>query len=476
MMSGFWTLAAFAVLTLVVVRWHLRRTGDDSAGNCPSCGHKISRGATHCPACDVPLQVFEVAGAKHAEPAAAPASDNGDLHAIVRADTCVGCGACVPACPEAGAIRLENKLAIVDRQLCKAHGKCVEVCPVGGIVMGTGDMVHRVIVPDVRSNFETAMRGVYIVGELGGRGLIKNAINEGRVVIEGIARELRRDRVKHDCLDVVIVGSGPAGLSCALTARRQGLKALVLEQGTVSDSIRKYPRKKLLLAEPLGIPLYGDLWVADASKETLLSVWEAMIAEHELDIRPHSRVTAVARRSGTLVVEGDGFSHASRRVVLAMGRRGTPRRLGVPGEELDKVYYDIVEMEQFAGRRVLVVGGGDSAIESCVGLANQPGTEVSLSYRRESFDRAKPRNVAKLRAVVEQGRAQILLKSQVTRIAPEHVELRIEDRAYRLENDDVVVRIGGEPPSRFLESLGIRMVTKEIPLVEAKAGVADATT
>jgi thioredoxin reductase len=263
-------------------------------------------------------------------------------------------------------------------------------------------------------------------------------------------------------------------LSAALTARREKLSVVVLEQGTISDSIRKYPRKKLLLAEPLGIPLYGELWVADAAKETLLSVWEATIAEQQLDIRPHSRVEWIERQAGDrLSVSGEGFSLMARRVVLAMGRRGTPRRLGVPGEDLDKVYYDIVEMEQFAGRRVLVVGGGDSAIESFVGLANQPGTEVTLSYRRDSFDRAKPRNIEHLQEVVEQGRGRLLLQSQVLRIDPDSVDLERESQTTRLPNDEVIIRIGGEAPTRFLESLGIHMVTKEIPLVEAKAGVGD---
>jgi thioredoxin reductase/Pyruvate/2-oxoacid:ferredoxin oxidoreductase delta subunit len=479
MTSGLLTVAGFVVMTLLVVIWHLRRNAGEGTTRCPACGGNVPAGAAHCPGCDVPLQVFEVASARPVRSQAAETSAVADEapHAIVRADSCVGCGTCVAACPEDGAIRLENKLAIVERERCKGHGTCVEACPVGGIVLGTGDMVHRVTVPDVRDNFHTALRGVYIVGELGGRGLIKNAINEGRVAVEGIARELSRQgphRQVEGVADLVIVGSGPAGLSAALTARREKLHAVVLEQGTISDSIRKYPRRKLLLAEPVGIPLYGDLWVADATKETLLSVWEATIAEQQLDIRPHCRVERIERRHGDLLhVSGDGFAVVARRVVLAMGRRGTPRRLGVPGEDLDKVYYDIVEMEQFAKRRVLVVGGGDSAIESFVGLTNQPDTEVSLSYRRERFDRVKPRNMTHLQQVVEQGRGRVLLQSQVVRIEPESVDLDMQGKIFRLPNDDVIVRIGGEPPTRFLESLGIHMVTKEIPLVEAKAGVGD---
>lgn len=480
MMSGPLTFVGFVVLTLLVVIWHLRRNAGDGSTRCPACGGNVPAGAAHCPDCDVPLQIFEVASAKRVQLQVAEArSSNEAQHAVVRADSCVGCGTCVAACPEDGAIRLENKLAIVDRDLCKGHGTCVEACPVGGIVLGSGDMVHRVVVPDVRPDFQTALRGVYIVGELGGRGLIKNAINEGRVAVEGIARELRRQGMRHhddDVVDLVVVGSGPAGLSAALTARREKLRSVILEQGTISDSIRKYPRKKLLLAEPVGIPLYGYLWVADSTKETLLSVWEATIAEQHLDIRSHCRVERIERCSGdVLKVSGEGFSVKARRVVLAMGRRGTPRRLGVPGEDLDKVYYDIVEMEQFARRRVLVVGGGDSAIESFVGLCNQPDTEVTLSYRRDHFERAKPRNIAHLQQVTEEGRGRLLLSSQVVRIDPHSVDLEVQGESIRLPNDDVIVRIGGEPPTRFLESLGIHMVTKEIPLVEAKAGVGDAT-
>jgi len=478
MMSSWLTTIVFAAVTLLVVIWHVRRTTGDGPSRCPACDSPVAPGAAHCPACDVPQQIFEITTAKRAEPETEAKStrDTDQLHAIVRADCCVGCGACVPVCPEAGAIRVENKIAIVDSDLCKGHGDCVEACPVGGILLGSGDMVHRVTVPDVQLDFQTRVPGVYIIGELGGRGLIKNAINEGRVAVEFIARELKEE---GDCghslrvVDVAIVGSGPAGLSAALTAKREGLTSIIFEQGTVSDSIRKYPRHKLLLAEPLGVPLYGELWVADATKETLLSVWEATIADHDLDIRANSRVQDIARHGGLLEVRGDGFVGKARRVILALGRRGTPRRLGVPGEELNKVFYDIVEMEQFAGRRVLVVGGGDSAIESCVGLSNQPGTEVTLSYRRDNFDRAKERNVSKLKSATEAGQIRVLLQSQITQIDPDQVTLDVAGQPCSFPNDDVIIRVGGEPPTRFLESIGVSMVTKEIPIVEAQAGVAD---
>ncbi len=469
------TAIGFVLVTIVLVVRHVRRSAS-APPRCPACASEVAPGALRCPRCDVPLQAFEIAGAQTADPEAESetAGEEGRLHAVVRADVCVGCAACIPVCPESGALRMEGKLAVVDVDRCTGHAKCVDACPVGGIVMGTGDDVHRVTVPDVGTDFQTNVPGVYLAGELGGRGLIKNAINEGRIAVQAIARSLAgedRPSASADALDLAIVGSGPAGLSAALSAKREGLRFAVLEQGTLADSIRKYPRHKLLLAEPVGVPLYGELWVADASKETLLSVWEAMIAEEELDIRYGCRVESVRPGDGTLEVAGDGFVVSARRVLLANGRRGTPRRLGVPGEDRERVFYDVAEMAEFRERRVLVVGGGDSALESAIGAAEQPGAEVTLSYRAAEFSRAKERNVRKLEEAEAAGRLRVYRSSQVQSILPDRVVLATCHGDVELPNDDVIVRIGGEPPTRFLEKVGVRSVTKQIPLAEASAGV-----
>jgi thioredoxin reductase len=467
------TIALAVGVTALAVRAHLRRSARtaESAG-CPHCGYTLDSAVTRCPRCAVPQQIFEIARARVVDSAAraAPGKDKsapGKLHAAIRADLCVGCGACVPVCPEPGAIELRGKLAVVDRDRCTGHARCVEVCPVGGIFMTEGAMVQRMDVPDVGSDFQSNVPGIYVVGELGGRGLIKNAINEGRIAVERIARELAERGSRPGearALDVAIVGSGPAGLSAGLEAKRAGLRFVILEQGTLADSIRRYPRHKLLLAEPVAVPLYGDLWVADSEKETLLRVWETMIERHGLEIRTNSRVTEITRVNGAFEVSGPEVSLRARRVVLAMGRRGTPRRLSVPGEELPKVFYDVAEMEVFRGSKVLVVGGGDSALESAVGLANQPGTEVTLSHRSADFNRAKERNRAKLEAEEAAGRVRVLRGSVVTRIAPGEVELVVAGARWLLPNDTVIVRIGGEPPSAFLAKLGIRTVTKELPV------------
>jgi thioredoxin reductase len=261
-------------------------------------------------------------------------------------------------------------------------------------------------------------------------------------------------------------------LSAGLEALRAGLRYVVLEQGTLADSIRKYPRQKLLLAEPVRVPLYGDLWVADASKEALLQVWENIIASTGLEVRTGQRVENVFRDGGLFRVSTGDREYRARTVVLALGRRGTPRRLGVAGEEHEKVLYDIVEMEAFAGARVLVVGGGDSAIESALGLANQPGTAVTLSYRGTEFSRLKERNRAKLEAAVAEGKVALHLESQVKEIRKDAVALEQSGRPLVLPNDFVIVRVGGEPPYPFLQRIGVRIVQKEIAVPEAQAAAA----
>jgi thioredoxin reductase/NAD-dependent dihydropyrimidine dehydrogenase PreA subunit len=387
---------------------------------------------------------------------------------------CVGCATCVDACPEEGAITMRGKLAVVDAAHCVGHGDCAAACPMGAIVMAAGAAVNRVVVPQVDAGFQSNVPGLYIVGELGGRGLIKNAINEGKIAIEAARRSLAQEMAAGDrdyALDVAIVGSGPAGLSAGLEALRCGMSYVVLEQGSLADSVRKYPRHKILFAEPVSIPLYGDLWVGDASKEGLLKVWENVVAKTGLQVTTDHRVESVEKAGWLFRLRAGGREFRARRVVLAMGRRGTPRRLGVPGEEAEKVVYDVIEMSDFAGRHVLVVGGGDSAVESALGLANQPGTTVTMSYRGERFERVKARLQEKLGRAVDAGRVTLMLKSAVREIRSDVVVLDVNGAASILPNDDVIVRIGGETPSAFLEKIGVKMVQKEIAL-DANAAAA----
>ncbi len=480
-MSSLYTTIGFFALTGFFIWLHMKKGAPSVGGGpapvaavgrpCVRCGANVLIGSTFCPGCGVSQQLYEIVAAPEA---AHGEATGGVLRALVRGDMCVGCGTCVASCPEPGAITMRGKLAVVDNALCQGHGECVAACPVGAISVNAGTAVNRVVVPELDGHFQSNVRGIFVVGELGGRGLIKNAINEGKIAVEQVARELPPGQPRtdghEDAVDVAVIGSGPAGLSAGLEALRQHLSYVVIEQGSLSDTVRKYPRHKLLLAEPVQIPLYGDLWIADASKETLLQVWETIVANTGLEVQTQQKVEQILRDGDVFVVRTADRFWRARRVVLALGRRGSPRQLGVAGEDLGKVFYDIVEMEAFAGRRVLVVGGGDSAIESALGLANQEGTQVLLSYRASEFSRIKDRNREKLDKAVTKKKVTLVLNSQVREIREDVVVLDVAGDTTIMPNDDVIVRIGGEAPYAFLEKLGVRIVHKDVPIAPAKAG------
>ena len=246
----------------------------------------------------------------------------------------------------------------------------------------------------------------------------------------------------------------------ALQAKTHGLSYLVLEQETLGGTVAKYPRAKLVMTQPVDLPLHGRLERSSYLKEELMELWQRIAHEQELAIHEGVRFEGVVpARGGGFEVRTDRGRLRARHVALALGRRGTPKHLGVPGEELPKVAYGLLDAESYQGKRLLVVGGGDSAVEAALALAEQPGNEVTLSYRQAQFTRLKARNAERIASAIESEQVRVWFASEVLAIGPDDVQLRVTDaqgtRAGWLANDAVFVLIGGTPPFELLERCGV---------------------
>jgi thioredoxin reductase len=381
------------------------------------------------------------------------------LHPIIDESQCIGCGACVTACPEEDVLGLiGGKAHLVRAANCIGHGACKEACPVDAIELVFGTETRGVEIPVLGPDFRTNVPGLYIAGELGGMGLIRNAIEQGRQAVESV-RELPRTG-RADGLDLVIVGAGPAGFSAALAAKQHELRAVTLEQETLGGAVAHYPRGKIVMTAPVDLPLYGRIQMRETSKEALLQLWRDVERREKPDIHCEERVEKITPSEGGFEVVSTRGRYRTRAVLLAIGRRGTPRKLGVPGEALPKVVYRLMEPEQYRGHRVLVVGGGDSALEAAVQLSEEPDTEATLAYRGPSFSRAKPKNRARVEEAAEAGRLKVHLETEPTQIEPAVVRLRRGGAETSLGNDAVIVCAGGIVPDAFLASIGVKVETK----------------
>jgi thioredoxin reductase len=224
--------------------------------------------------------------------------------------------------------------------------------------------------------------------------------------------------------------------------------------------VAHYPRGKIVMTSPVELPLFGRLAIRETTKEALLGVWARVIRETGIRIRHQERLEAVARTPEGFQVKSSRGSYVTRAVVLAIGRRGTPRKLGVPGEDASKVVYRLVDAEQYRGRRLLVVGGGDSALEAAAALAAVPQTEVSLVHRGTAFSAGRPSNREAVASAAAAGRLRVRMRSQVREILPASVRLRGAAGEEEIANDTVLVCAGGVLPGAFLRSIGVDIETK----------------
>ncbi len=380
------------------------------------------------------------------------------MHPHIDALVCIGCGGCVSACPEGDVIGvIDGKATLVHGAKCVGHGVCAEACPVGGITMLMASPGKSADLPILTSDYETSVPNIFIAGELGGIGLIKNAVMQGKSVIETIAARVRNGGTKtpEGAYDVAVVGAGPAGLAAALAAKDEGLKYVVLEQGGAGGTILQYPRQKIVMTSPVDLPIWGKLKLSETTKETLLDTWTEIVRKTDLSINTEEKVTAIQQMENVFAIETAKGNYRARHIVLALGRRGTPRKLGVPGEHLGKVTYRLMDAASYQGNHVLVIGGGDSAVEAAMGLAIQKSNTVTLSYRKAEFQRIKARNMERLQMAVKTGGINTIMNSEVEEILEHEVRLRTSGGVTTIKNDYVFIFAGGELPFEFLKSVGI---------------------
>jgi thioredoxin reductase/NAD-dependent dihydropyrimidine dehydrogenase PreA subunit len=397
-----------------------------------------------------------------AESAEAGLLDPASLHPIIDPVKCIGCGSCVAACPEMPAHQvigmIRRKAELVSPTDCIGHGACQTVCPVDAITLVFGTERRGIDIPNVQPNFETNVPGIFIAGELGGMGLIKNAIEQGKQAIDSITKTLGRRKGKG--IDVLIIGAGPSGISASLAAKQNKLNSVTIEQDSLGGTVSSFPRRKLVMTAPATLPIVGKMRFRETTKENLLAFWQEVEQQAELAIKYQERLESVQKTPDGFKVKTTKSEYDTRTILLAIGRRGTPRKLGVPGEELSKVAYKLIDPEQFRNQRVLIVGGGDSAIESAISIGEEAGTEVTLSYRSAAFSRAKQKNRSRLAEAEAAGRVKVLLESNLKSITDDQVELEHKGNTVNLPNDAVIINAGGILPTGLLKELGIEVETK----------------
>ena len=382
------------------------------------------------------------------------------IHPEIDLDACIGSGACVRACPEDQVLGVtDGRARLVNPMSCIGHSACLSACPVGAITLVFGTATRGIELPKLTASFETTRPGIYIVGELGGMGLIRNAVEQGRQAADAIVKSGRRGSAGD--LDAIVVGAGPSGIAAALALGAHGLRFLVVDQDKFGGTITHYPRAKVVMTGAIELPGYGTVRRKTMSKEDLVELWTDIRERTNLPVKEGVRVHAIEAEGAAWRVRGDTFHDRAANVILALGRRGAPRELGVAGEELAKVVYRVIEPEVFADKRVLVVGGGNAAADTVIALADQGHCRaLGLSYRRAELARVRASVRARVDELIRQAKVMPLFGTEVASISPHHVMLSSARGLQELDNDHVVVQIGGTAPSELLRSIGIELVEK----------------
>ena len=378
------------------------------------------------------------------------------LHPVINTSICIGSGGCVTACPERAIGIVRGKAVLVEPAKCIGHGACAPACPVDAISLVFGTERRGMDIPGVNPDFETNVPGIYIAGELGGMGLIRKAVTQGKQAIDSISK----NKSNNEDLDVLIVGAGSAGIAASLAAKEKNLRFVTIEQEDgLGGAVYHYPRNKIAMTAPMHLPLVGLIKAFEISKEELLGMWNRVVLQTGLKINFNERLEKITPKDKGFTVATSKNNYQARNVLLAIGRRGTPRKLNVPGEEQAKVVYRLINSAQYRGMHILVVGGGDSALEAAISLADEPGTTVTLSYRSEAFSRVKVKNRQLLNVATVENKLEVLLKSNVVNIGEKSVTIDCDGETREIANDAVIVCAGGMLPTPFLKEIGVMVQT-----------------
>jgi len=392
------------------------------------------------------------------------------LHPYIDLNTCIGSAACISECPEKDILGIvDGKATVVNTSNCVGHGACFHACPVEAISLRIGTETRGVELPHVNTNFETNIKGIYIAGELGGMGLIKNSVEQGQQAIDSIVTS--KKPAQDNAIDVIIIGAGPAGISATLACKKLGLSSLTLEQDSLGGTVYTFPRAKIVMTSPMNLPLHGKVKLYDTSKDELLQLWRKVISEHDIKINENTKVEDIIPQEDETfkVVTANGEEFIGTNVLIAIGRRGSPRKLNIPGEDSTKVAYRLLEPENISDKNIVVVGGGDSAMEAAMLLKDT--NRVKLLCRSDNFTRSKPKNRERINEIIENKTMEVIFNSSLISISDDSVQIKIKDQEAIIEadNDLVFIFAGGELPTKFLEKPGVK-ITKRFGYIMKKHG------